>query len=1339
MSAVKEYKDFGPMLVKLREQAGIAHQSALAARVNVTQQTISRWEAGDSRPRQKQLSALASALNVPVDQLLAAAGYTSAPVTVSFDQPFPLDSLTAESFERFCFHFLDALYPGAQVHRAGKSGDAQHGIDIMVKSQTGVFTFQCKRVQNFGPQHVLSAVAAHTVKADQKVILLSRIASPKAREAAQLHAGWDIWDKEDISLKIHKLPKEAIRRLVDIFFPTQRFALLGQGESGSWQTTDEFFAPFASGKGMFRHTWNLVGRIDKKQQLVNELLNDECRLVFLVGPGGVGKTRLLKEAINEFEAARRSDTIVRFLAPAATLTPKSLGEDFGTGKKLMIIDDAHDRTDWQILFQHASVSSNTRVLLSFRPYWLDHIKSQAASFGLTVDMIRHVELDRLNVADATELAKQVLTEFGGPIDQAEYIGRITRDCPLATVIGCEIVSQRGVHLEFAKNEDAFRSTLLGRFKDIIAGTIGNRSNADSIKKLLRITALLQPFHFDDATFAEIVEKVERLPQYETRRLIRVLTDAGVLFKRGAEMRLSPDMLADYLIEEACLGEAGTSTGYAEHVFDSATPPQIENLVLSLGKLDWRRSNGDPTNSRLLDGIWSKLIRESKDSANHLRTVTEVAFYQPARALDFAEKLIRNGTHLRSLPTLLRYVAYSLPHLPRACECLWGLGKPDNDQLNQRPDHGIRILSELCAAEPNKPIQYNEVVVDFGLSLVGRPESWLHKYTPFDFLKGILQTEGHSTKSSGLNLTLTPFTVRHKAVAELRRKVIGSAIAMLSHESTRIAVLSARFLHDALRYPIQGAGDETRDALTREFAETLKAIQKKIEESTLHAVVLVEILSSVSWHANYAGGETGSLAINVINSMPQNIQFRTTRAFVDGYGHLLKFESAQELEQRWNSYNQSVISDLLLQFRDGESLRATLEHYLAEIELNYGDKIIVPSVLYSQLVQSSLPLARATVEDALLRADSKTMRFAGIALAKLFKEERPFATKTARQFLASERSGLQAAVGEGYLPSETIPLVSEEERNLLREILTSKDPFVVRSGTHALRMIERKSISVAIELLKSTNLGISHSVADDFLMIFYGSESNMFASLSKSDMDEILQKLLSLPELEGFWIERFLATAAKLHPLSTLEFFIKRVEYAAANKDWACRPCNYGPYVHTPLQFRESGQLPTIFHRVSKWIESRPIEDSVFHHFASKLFESIFQPFDDELVVLLQSWIDSASSGGLRIISKLLDEASEDFIFEQSLFVSRLLERCKQLGPDYLKLAINALYSSAVMGPFSGTPGEPFPRDLDMKKKAEAILKDTPPFSAAFELYDEVRKRAEDNIRMALQERVAFEG
>lgn len=228
------YKAFGDLIIQLRLTAGLALQSDLAGLVETKPQTINRCESGASRPQYKQMPLLAGALKADLAELLVVAGYTALTPVATFDQPFPIDALNPDSFERFCLYFLSEMYPTADVHRAGGQGHTQYGIDIdAIFTDGSCYTFQCKRVDDFGPKKVHAAVAKHTRDATKKHLLLTRVAIPQARQAIREHVDWDIWDREDASRIIRQhLSKDQQLRLVDTFFHGQRLALLGETEAG---------------------------------------------------------------------------------------------------------------------------------------------------------------------------------------------------------------------------------------------------------------------------------------------------------------------------------------------------------------------------------------------------------------------------------------------------------------------------------------------------------------------------------------------------------------------------------------------------------------------------------------------------------------------------------------------------------------------------------------------------------------------------------------------------------------------------------------------------------------------------------------------------------------------------------------------------------------------------------------------------------------------------------------------------------------------------------------------------------------------------------------------------
>lgn len=59
----------GDIILKLRKDCKLS-QEQLAEKVDVTRQTISNWELGETSPNPEQLKLLSKALNVSIDELL---------------------------------------------------------------------------------------------------------------------------------------------------------------------------------------------------------------------------------------------------------------------------------------------------------------------------------------------------------------------------------------------------------------------------------------------------------------------------------------------------------------------------------------------------------------------------------------------------------------------------------------------------------------------------------------------------------------------------------------------------------------------------------------------------------------------------------------------------------------------------------------------------------------------------------------------------------------------------------------------------------------------------------------------------------------------------------------------------------------------------------------------------------------------------------------------------------------------------------------------------------------------------------------------------------------------
>lgn len=61
--------NLGENILRLRKKSGLS-QEELGEKVNVTRQTISNWELGETSPNPEQLKLLSKALNISIDELL---------------------------------------------------------------------------------------------------------------------------------------------------------------------------------------------------------------------------------------------------------------------------------------------------------------------------------------------------------------------------------------------------------------------------------------------------------------------------------------------------------------------------------------------------------------------------------------------------------------------------------------------------------------------------------------------------------------------------------------------------------------------------------------------------------------------------------------------------------------------------------------------------------------------------------------------------------------------------------------------------------------------------------------------------------------------------------------------------------------------------------------------------------------------------------------------------------------------------------------------------------------------------------------------------------------------
>ncbi|WP_245156356.1 restriction endonuclease [Agrilutibacter solisilvae] len=1225
-----------------------------------------------------------------------------------------MDALSPDSLERFSADLAKLLHgQSSKVSRYGDRGHKQEGLDVIADLADGTrITYQCKRHSTFGQGKIDEAVAAHTALADSKVILFTGLASPRAREHIRRYPGWELWDREDITRQARlNLSKVDLRRLVDSYFPGQRLALLGETEPSVWRTPEEFFAAMSDFGPGFSHAWKLVGRKADTKALIDFVRAPNSCAIAVLGAGGAGKTRLLKELTEDESTADRRT----YFLSREPLTSREL-EALGAGEKLLICDDAHEREDIALLASYVAHPSNrAKLILALRPYGLRLVREQSTPLA---DLPTH-ELGRLSAAEAEQLACSALVHFGADKAYARRVAEYTKDCPLATVLAAQVLGKGEALPEFLHDEERFRSELFARLIDSTVRGISLSLNESHVRTTLAAIALLQPITDLDAQLASTLSKISELPVPEVNRIIKRLRDAGVLFERGAGSRIAPDLLADFLIEDAIVSAGGGSNGFAEEVFDLAPAGYAGHVLANLGRLDWRRSSG-MKQSKLLDDLWGRLRWSSPYANPHLRAAAAAAFYQPSQALAFVRRMISNGHLDDQLAVIARNAAYNEEGMADAFALLWEIGQNDSRPTNQHPNHAIRLLSELAAPEPDKSVYYMEQVVDFMLSLLPYESSWTGAHTPLDVLTSALSTEGYTTSATARAISMVPFSVRQAAVAGVRAKVIDACIALLTHTDVAKAHAAAGALGEALQAPrgLLGAtpGEEARESWNAEFLSTLQRIRSTIESGELASTVLTRLGSVVSWLSQYGQGAIRENAQAILESLNRDMRTSTVRMLVDGWGHLTRerYTGGWEDSQR----ELAEFAEKLVDTYPADGLADLLESCLEEIQVA---KSTSSHILMDAILGRSADLASLVLDQALHGSRTQLSDFAGMALAHLRAKDSPIAMSAIEVILVAHQSAQVGILAEAY-SRVSLSVFEAVDITALRAITASDEERVHIMAAGAVRQVSRVDMDLAIDLLLHANLAVSSRVAHEYLLWLTSEKSIQFERLTLEQVETLLSKIEGLKSIGDYWIEEFLRKSMRVYPRSVLDFLKRRViRGSERERDWEYRAIPRRPS-HGNFGLMAIPEAGIHLRELFDWALA---DDSVLYLFGD-MIESCCT-FDANLVSFMDSWLSAGTERHYEVVSTVLREAPNGFVFEHQEFVIRLLRASRSFGPQANRTLSSALYAASVSGMRMGSPGEPFPQDLRLLDRAQQVLAGLGKHDPAFKLFDDLRKHAELEI------------
>lgn len=1345
-------EDLGRLVRERRQVLGL-EQASLAAKLGVRQQAVSGWENRRSRPRRAMLDEVAAVLEIELETLLKAGGYTvpaqSIPLPVRPLTPtLPVGELTEERFEDLLTEVMETLHPNGHASRYGSRGHKQYGIDILVTADSGnLATGQCKRHREFGRSAVEKAINEVSIVAPKNYLFLSRpVATPAARNEAAKHAAWELWDGNDISSHIRRLPRERALRIVDTYFPGHRESFLGIPAPGPWLLPEEHFDLGPS--TLFNHEWTLVGRRLQLDQLLDMAQHRDGAVAFLVGAGGVGKTRLLKA----FVEASPADTPIRILPGSESVTAAALESLPDDPDLTVIIDDAHEFT--QVTHVVAGIwrrNPTAKLILATRPYGLPMLKEDMARRGLLPMQETEIVIGDLEFEESVILAREAL---GGAASLAvvHWLARLTMDSPLVTVVGGVLIRQGKLTPSALEQDENVRVHIMRGFRDAL---VNDPLSFDPPTRsaVLDAVAALQPFRTGDDAARASLSAIVAKPYDELNKHLRSLENAGILRRRGQALRIVPDLLGDVILTEAAFDDSNPfGTGYLSRIEPITTGDSVEHLFVNVSRVDWQVRKPREGAPNLVDSLWSA-FRDRVESADVvgrkilIETLAKVAYFQPARTLDMTRWLIDHPTDrlvdddaawgsfftldyksvLDALTEPIKLAAMTEETLPEALAQLWELAQDDQRPTNQYPGHPIRTLCDLAEFGVEKPTWFNDMIVDTA-------STWFRdgqQLSPFEVLQPMLATEGNESFFRGHSITFQPFALDPQSIMRVRHRVIALAFRELDSADLRRSGAAAKVMKSAVQLPMGNFGrvvsDAERAGWIPGIVETINGLGIRAAAGGLDAAVLVAIRDALFWHDSYGSGPTQAAAQRAIESIPDDVEALLGLAVHDGWGNLLRdqgdnFEAmeAKRLEligrvaKALQSKTDDEVADLLV-----VRLRADREVF--------GSTDGAPGPLVASLLNVRPTLARALLSKLREASESAVLDpILPVILSTFATQDPPAALVEIRDLLNNQPLERRRSVTQSISWSRGFRELYPGELELLLELATDSDVIIRQNMARAAQLLARTQKAEAIRLLARLRFGDDRNLADAYFMTFRLDAGISWDDFSEPELDMIRRDLVTLSSIGEYSVARALADRSESHPEWVIRLLQDRIEFAEGLD--SIRGYQALPYTWDyALRIRNTPSFLASLSGILAWIADK-LDSWLRRKLGADLFGAVAAKYDNQVLDLLREALFAGTENSVRAVAAVLQEAPRTFIWDEPDFVRVALSAADQLGDDMRREMAGALWSATISGVRSGTPGEPFPETVEQRDRSRAVATDLPAGSIVRQFYTDIAKSAERDIQ-----------
>jgi Caspase domain len=1078
----------------------------------------------------------------------------------------------------------------------------------------------------------------------------------------------------------------------------------------SWE---DFFHEWLNTEKTFNHAWQLVGRADYLQSFNDFLQSEEQKILILPGRGGIGKTKLLHAFAEQFN---NSNLTLRFVEEGIPITEENVIK-LPKNNSVLVLDDGHRREqDINILLAFLRRNPTNKLIVSCRPSGMEYLQIMFRQSGIDSRQIKRLdELKELSSDEVKALASQVLGNKY--VHLVNKLALVTKDCPLVTVVGGRLLSQKVVHPSLLERDADFQYDVLSRFHDALIGKVSPSIEPELCQKLLKLIAAVAPIRLNNEEFKQLAAEFLKVERSKLVSSIDILETSGILLPRGYTLRITPDVLADHILHRACLTCQGESTGYAQEIFHKFKSVSLKELMKNLAEVDWRISHTNREESDLLTDIWCYIyedFRKASNSNRHylLKLLTEVAYYQPKQMLELGKLAMHPATTpederfsdfnyydtvLNQLPEIFKRVSYTLNYLLPCCNILWELGQDDSRGRYSRYRHPIDVLIELAKYDIDKEMKFNLTVLEAVKRWLKKTDAHSHIHSPLDILDTFLIKNENSTSMSGSSLVVHYFAVDSHKTQNIREQVLALISDCLKSNQPKIVLRALKSLAKALEEPVDRlSGEKNCEQCEKWLPEQLKILEliSALVYQNKQALISLKVINILNWyiHLGYSA-IVRKKALEIIHLITDTFELRLIGVLayigeldwlINNKGKIdfLSFQSNwQEREKRVDELSMNVVQEFLRRYPDAHSGVQLLDKELTIIQdsglKNRTGLLFLDALLKIEQADYIAKMCKAIVEVP----ESPFAKNIAYLLCKLRKLDVSRAINITQLAVNTDCLNLCSSIAEKFWTwGDNFQKIDVD---IIQKLLSHNEMEVKKCAIASLYMMISSQPKLVTAMALNVEIGNSRELAIKLCKLFSSTYGISLNSLSDDELEMLLAKLEPVTDISNYQITEFIVDCFKLKARLTLQLLLKRIKHDDKNYDINYHSLPYTEFPQKLDDLAESQEYEDLILDILKHALNPLNREFVL----PELFKKISLDFSSKSLKVLDEWINSQEPEQLLAASYLLRNAPKSFFIKHLEFVSNLLERADELGDACYQAVCDDLQKSFSMSEYFGILGE----------------------------------------------------